>query len=332
MAEQRVDADVPELDVMSAQEIWRRLRATEEEIALVCRACNRQVSRSSEAPAHDCGQQHEDVVDARTHRLTHLNLGMPFDEKTWCNVCGQKSPNVEAFHEHLCGKRHRECLRVENRVWALMRVARSLREELARRGLVAASSGPAGPEAKASVNGAMAVSQVDAGTVAGPCLPGFVRASSAPTGTSVALGVVDDWVQPTLVGCPTTQAEAAADAAAAAASAGGRNSPIPGDASDDEDDDLGVVAVADVEERLEDIESSVAGLVGGVLDVGRDIRAMGSDQKEVKQVISQLSTLVAGLVEEQKSLYELLSGIPGELVALTEAVERPVSLQFRRGA
>ena len=178
----------------------------------------------------------------------------------------------------------------------------------------------------------MAVSQEKTDTVAEPCLPGFVRASSAPTGTSVALGVVDDWVQPVVVGRPTTQAEAAADAAAAAASAGGRNSPIPGDASDDEGDDLGVVAVADVEERLEDIESSVTGLVGSVLDVGRDIRAMGSGQKEVKQVISQLSTLVAGLVEEQKSVRELLSRLSGELVVLTEAVERPVSLQFRRGA
>ena len=39
-----------------------------------------------------------------------------------------------------------------------------------------------------------------------------------------------------VVGRSTAQAEAAADAAAAAASAAGRNSPIPGDASDDEGD------------------------------------------------------------------------------------------------
>ena len=97
--------------------------------------------------------------------------------------------------------------------------------------------------------------------------------------------------------------------------------------------------MADVEERLEDIESSVAGLVGGVLDVGRDIRAMGSEQKEVKQVISQLSTLIVGLVEERKSVRELLSVIRSEqasgaeaLVALREVVERPVSLQLHRVA
>ena len=83
---------------------------------------------------------------------------------------------------------------------------------------------------------------------------------------------------------------------------------------------------------LEDVESSVAGLVGGVLDVGRDIREMRSEQREMKQVILQLSAAIVGLVGEQKSLRELLSGVPGELVALTEAVERPVSLQFRRGA
>ena len=66
--------------------------------------------------------------------------------------------------------------------------------------------------------------------------------------------------------------------------------------------------------------------------MGRDIRELRSEQKETKQVVLQLSAAIVGLAGELKSLRELLSGVPGELVALTEAVERPVSLQFRRGA
>ena len=132
------------------------------------------------------------------------------------------------------------------------------------------------------------------------------------------------------MGRPTTHAEAAAGAAATATLTSGRNTPVPVGASDDEDDDDSVVAVA-ITERLEDVESSVAGLVGGVLDVGRDIRELRSEQKETKQVVLQLSAATVGLAGELKSLRELLSGVPGELVALTEAVERPVSLQLRRG-
>ena len=52
----------------------------------------------------------------------------------------------------------------------------------------------------------------------------------------------------------------------------------------------------------------------------------------MKQVILQLSAAIVGLVGEQKPLRGLLSGVRGELVALTEAVERPVSLQLRRDA
>ena len=111
----------------------------------------------------------------------------------------------------------------------------------------------------------------------------------------------------------------------------GRNTPVPVGASDDESDDDSVDAVA-ITERLEGVESSVAGLVGGVLDASRDIRELRHEQKETKQVVLQLSAAVVGLVGELKSLRELLSGVPGELVALTEAVERPVSLQLRRGA
>ena len=66
--------------------------------------------------------------------------------------------------------------------------------------------------------------------------------------------------------------------------------------------------------------------------MSRDIRELRSEQKETKQVVLQLSAAIVGLAGELKSLRELLSGVPGELVALTEAVERPVSLQFRRGA
>ena len=297
---------------------------------LVCRACNRQVSRLTEAAAHDCGRRHGDVLDARAHRQTHINLGMSFNEHLWCHICGKLSPNVEAFREHLHGKGHLECSRIENRVWALMVAARSLREELARRGVVVASSGPAGPETKASGSSAPSVLQTAAGTATAPCLPGFVRASSTPTGVSAALGAANDW-EPVAVGRPTTHAEAAAGAAATATLTSGRSTPVPEGVSDDEDDDDGVVAVA-IAERLEDVESSVAGLVGGVLDVGRDIRELRSEQKETKQVVLQLSAAIVGLVGELKSLRELLSGVPGELVALTEAVERPVSLQLRRGA
>ena len=162
-----------------------------------------------------------------------------------------------------------------------------------------------------------------------PCLPGFVRASLAPTGASAALGAVNDW-EPVAVGRPMTHAEAAAGAAATATSTSGRDTPVPVGASDDEDDGDSVVAVA-IAEHLEGVESSVAGLVGAVLDVGRDMRELRSEQKETKQVVLQLSAAIVGLVGEQKSLRELLSGVPGELVALTEAVERPVSFQLLRG-
>ena len=84
---------------------------------------------------------------------------------------------------------------------------------------------------------------------------------------------------------------------------------MPVSASDDEGDDVSSVAVAIITERLEDVESSVAGLVGGVLDVGRDIREMRSEQREMKQVILQLSAAIVGLVGEQKALRELLSGV-----------------------
>ena len=82
----------------------------------------------------------------------------------------------------------------------------------------------------------------------------------------------------------------------------------------------------------EGVGSSVDDLVGGVLDVGRDIREMRSEQGEMKQVILQLSAAIVGLVEEQKALREPLSDVRSELVALTEVVERPVSLQLRRDA
>ena len=58
MAERRIGGDVPGLSEMSDQEVQGRLQSTEEAIMLVCRACNRQVSRSTEAAAHDCGLPH----------------------------------------------------------------------------------------------------------------------------------------------------------------------------------------------------------------------------------------------------------------------------------
>ena len=80
MAERRIGGDVPGLSEMLDQEVRGRLQSTEEAIMLVCRACNRQVSRLTEAAAHDCGRRHSDVLDARAHRQTHINLGMPFNE------------------------------------------------------------------------------------------------------------------------------------------------------------------------------------------------------------------------------------------------------------
>ena len=279
---------------------------------------------------HNSGTKHNAVLDARAHRITHHQLGMQFFESLWCNVCGKLSPHEEGYRAHLLGKGHRECKRVETQIWSMLLSARKLREELDRRGVTAASSCPACSETKASVGGAMTVSQVEAGTVTDPCLPGFVRASSAPTGASAAPGAVDDW-EPLAVGRPMTHAEATASAAATATLTGGRTTPVPEGASGDEDDDDSAVALA-ITGRLEDVESSIAGLVGGVLDVGRDMRELRSEQKEMKQVVLQLSAATVGLVGEQKSLRELLSGVPGELVALTEAVERPVSLQLHRGA
>ena len=101
MAERHVDTDVPELSRMSIQELQRRLRMVEEAIALVCRACNRQVSKSSEAAAHDRGNRHLLGIDARARRLTHHQLGMSFDEERWCDICGKQSPDAEAFRAHL---------------------------------------------------------------------------------------------------------------------------------------------------------------------------------------------------------------------------------------
>ena len=273
MAEQHVGGGVPELSEMSVQELRRRLRLVEEALSEMCRACNRRVSKRSEMDVHNSGSKHNAVLDARAHRITHRQLGMPFFESLWCDVCGKLSPHEEGYRAHLLGKGHRECKRVETQIWSMLLSARKLREELDRRGVTAASSCSAGPETKASGSSAPPVLQTAAGAAAAPCLPGFVRASSTPTDASVAIA-----------------------------------------------------------KRLEDVESSVAGLVGGVLDVGRDIRGLRSEQKETKQVVLQLSAATVGLAEELKSLRELLSGVPGELVALTEAVERPVSLQFRRGA
>ena len=330
MAEQRVGGGVPELSEMSVQELRRRLQLVEEALSEVCRVCNRRVSKRSEMDMHNSGTKHNAVLDARAHRMTHHQLGMQFFESLWCDVCGKLSPHEEGYRAHLLGKGHRECKRVETQIWSMMLSARKLREELNRRGVAVASSCSAGPETKASGSSAPPVLQTAAGTAAAPCLPGFVRASSTPTGASAALGAANDW-EPVAVGCPMTHAEAAAGAAATATLTSGRNTPVPVGASDDEDGDDSVVAVA-IAERLEGVESSVAGLVGGVLDVGRDIRELRSEQKETKQVVLQLSAATVGLAGELKSLRELLSGVPGELVALTEAVERPVSLQLRRDA
>ena len=213
MAEQHVGGDVPELSEMSVQELRRRLQLVEEALSEVCRVCNRRVSKRSEMDMHNSGTKHNAVLDARAHRITHHQLGMQFFESLWCDVCGKLSPHEEGYRAHLLGKGHRECKRVETQIWSMMLSARKLREELDRRGVTAASSCSACSETKASVGGAMTVSQVEAGTVTDPCLPGFVGASSAPTGASAAPGAVDDW-EPLAVERPMTHAEAAAGAAA----------------------------------------------------------------------------------------------------------------------
>ena len=89
------------------------------------------------------------------------------------------------------------------------------------------------------------MSQVEAGTVTEPCLPGFVRAPSAPTGASAAPRAIDDW-EPLAVGRPMTHAEAAAVAAATATLTSGCTTPVLEGASGDEGNDDSVVAVAPV--------------------------------------------------------------------------------------
>ena len=337
MAEESSIDDMPDLFSSTTAELQRRLGLVNEEIWEVCRGCNRRVSKRSEMVKHISGTKHNAVLDERAHRLTHHQLGMPYDEALFCHICGKRSPDAAGHRAHLDGKGHRECRRVETLVWSLLLAARQLREELARRGAAAAPPCPICPETEAANGGAMSGSQVKAGTVAAPCPPEPVKVSFVKASASAALKVVGERTQPIVVGRPVTQAVATADAVAALASVDDRCSPI-GDAVEDENDGYGNGAIlCGVEETLGELEGAVAGLGGTMHDVDGNVQAVRSELEKMKLDIPRLLAAHCAHAEEQVVVRGMLADLEGTQSTILEALQelktilaRPVSLQLRR--
>ena len=92
---------MPDLPSSTTMELRRRLVLVEEEIWEVCRVCNRRVSKRSEMDKHISGTKHNAILDARAHRLTHYQLGMPFIEALFCHICGKCSPDAAGHRAHI---------------------------------------------------------------------------------------------------------------------------------------------------------------------------------------------------------------------------------------